>query len=164
MKRVLCFSLVLAVMLVSCSRKLHRPASKAPVIQGSKDSKTDKPVVVVIPEEPKTVAPVPVPREVTAFSEPLTVIDASGNIITSRSKLPPVIGAKVDYRRIARSFTPGQQKNLIYRFQLLPPRVLYVPDNLASTSVRGTYIIFKKKFWYWKEADGLFHLDKTYYQ
>lgn len=116
----------------------------------------------MIPEETKPTAPAS--REVTPFSEPLTVIDASGNIITSRSKLPPEIGAKIDYRRIARSFTPGQQKNLIYRFQLLPPRVLYVPENLASTSVRGTYVIFKKKFWYWKQADGLFHLDKTYYQ
>lgn len=161
MKRVLCFSLLLAVVLVSCSRKLHTPTSKAPVIQGANDSKTDKPLVI-IPEDPKPA--VPAPREVTAFSEPLTVIDASGNIITSRSKLPSEIGAKIDYRRIARSFTPGQKKNLIYRFQLLPPRVLYVPENLASTSVRGTYVIFKKKFWYWKQADGLFHLDKTYYQ
>jgi hypothetical protein len=163
MKRVLCFSLLLAVVLVSCSKKLHTTTSKAPVIQGSNESKTDKPLVI-IPEEPKPVAPVPAPREATAFAEPLTVIDASGNIITSRSKLPPEIGAKIDYRRIARSFTPGQKKNLIYRFQLLPPRVLYVPENLASTSVRGTYVIFRKKFWYWKQADGLFHLDKTYYQ
>lgn len=163
MKRVLCFSLLLAVVLVSCSRKLQTPTSKAPVKQGSTDSKTDKPLVIT-PEEPKPVAPVPAPRELTAFAEPLTVIDASGNIITSRSKLPPEIGAKIDYRQIARSFTPGQKKNLIYRFQLLPPRVLYVPENLASTSVRGTYVIFKKKFWYWKQADGLFHLDKTYYQ
>ncbi len=162
MKRVLCFSLVLAVMLVSCSRKLQPTASKTPVIQESKNNKADQPVTVFIPEEPKTA--VPATREITAFSEPLTVIDASGNIITSRSKLPPEIGAKIDYRRIARSYTPGQQKNLIYRFQLLPPRVLYVPENLASSSVRGTYIIFKKKFWYWKQADGLFHLDKTYYQ
>jgi hypothetical protein len=162
MKRVLCFLLVLAMVLVSCSRKLQTPVSKTPVMQGSKNSKTEPPVTVIIPEEPKPAAPAP--REVTAFSEPLTVIDASGNIITSRNKLPPEIGAKIDYRRIARSFTPGQQKNLIYRFQLLPPRVLYVPENLASTSVRGAYIIFKKKFWYWKQADGLFHLDKTYYQ
>lgn len=162
MKRILCFSLLLTVVLVSCSRKLQTPASKTPVIQRSKDSKTEQPVTVIIPEGPKPAAPAP--REITAFSEPLTVIDASGNIITSRSKLPPEIGAKIDYRRIARSFTPGQKKNLIYRFQLLPPRVLYVPENLASTSVRGTYVIFKKKFWYWKQADGLFHLDKTYYQ
>lgn len=162
MKRVLCVSLVLAVMLLSCSRKLPAAGSKTAVVKGSKERIADKPVAVMIPEETKPAAPAS--REVIPFSEPLTVIDASGNIITSRSKLPPGLGAKIDYRRIARSFTPGQQKNLIYRFQLLPPRVLYVPENLASTSVRGSYIIFKKKFWYWKQADGLFHLDKTYYQ
>lgn len=163
MKSVVFFLLLLALLLGSCSRKLHTAVSQKPVIQQPKDSKTDKPVAVIPP--PEEVKPaVPPPIETPAFAEPLTVIDARGNIITPRSKLPPEMGAKIDYRLIARSFTPGQQKNLIYRFQLLPPRVLYVPDHLASNSARGTYVIFKKKFWYWKQADGLFHLDKTYYQ
>ena len=92
------------------------------------------------------------------------LVDETGKIITSRSKLPAEIASKVDYKKITRSFTPDQRQNLIYRFKMVPPRVLFVPEKLASKSAKGTYCIYKKKFWYWKKEDGLFYLDETYYQ
>lgn len=56
------------------------------------------------------------------------------------------------------------KKNLVYRYKMIPPKVLYVPEGYVSKSARGKYIIYRKKFWYWQQADGLFHLDPTYYQ
>jgi predicted metal-dependent phosphoesterase TrpH len=94
----------------------------------------------------------------------MIVINESGKVITSRDKLPAEIATKVDYSKISRSFTPAQRQNLIYRFKMVPPRVLYVPEQLTSKTARGTYVVYKKKFWYWKKEDGLFHLDETYYQ
>lgn len=94
----------------------------------------------------------------------MIVIDEGGHVITTKDKLPDEIAAKVDYRKITRAFTPDQRQNLIYRFKMVPPRVIFVPDNLSRTSAKGTYCVFKKKFWYWKKEDGLFHLDETYYQ
>ncbi len=94
----------------------------------------------------------------------MVVIDEKGSIITSRDNLPDEIAAKVNYKQIARSFTPAQRTNLIYRFKMVPPRVLFVPKELAQHSTKGYYCIYKKKFWYWKKEDGLFYLDDTYYQ
>ena len=94
----------------------------------------------------------------------MIVIDEKGQIITSRDNLPDNIASKVDYKKITRSFTPAQRQNLIYRFKMVPPRVLFVPDKLVSKTARGYYCVYKKKFWYWKKEDGLFYLDETYYQ
>jgi hypothetical protein len=41
--------------------------------------------------------------------------------------------------------------------------VLNVPESLAKTNAKGTYYVYKKKFWYWKKGDGYFYLDETYY-
>jgi hypothetical protein len=95
---------------------------------------------------------------------PMIVIDDQGQVITSREKLPADIATKVDYGKISRGYTPAQRQNLIYRFKLVPPRVLYVPDQFATTNGKGTYVVYRKKFFYWKKADGLFHIDETYYQ
>lgn len=94
----------------------------------------------------------------------MIVIDEKGKVITTRDKLPPDFTGRVDYAKISRGFTPAQRQNLIYRFKMVPPRVLFVPDQLASRSAKGTYVVYRKKFWYWKKEDGLFHLDETYYQ
>ena len=106
-------------------------------------------------------APAPVVKN---FSAPMVVIDAGGKIITSRENLPEDIAGKVKYSEIARAYTPIQKNNLIVRFKIVPPKVLYVPKEFAKSSAKGSYIIYKKKFWYWKKEDGLFHLDDTYYQ
>lgn len=147
MNRVLLLLIGFTV-LISCSKKTHPAANK-----GSK-----APVSTTHPETlPSSPPPV-------TMASPMIVINESGKVITSRDKLPADIAPKVDYSKISRSFTPAQRQNLIYRFKMVPPRVLYVPEQLTSKTARGTYVVYKKKFWYWKKKDGLFHLDETYYQ
>ena len=118
-----------------------------------------------IPEktEPATAIPAPV-ESVPAAPLPaaMIVIDGYGRVLTPVDKLPdPKL--KPDYSQIARSFTPQQLANLKARYKTVPPKVLYVPEQYTKKSSKGTYCIYKKKFWYWKKADGLFYLDETYY-
>lgn len=94
---------------------------------------------------------------------PMIVIDGMGNVITPKEKLPEEIAAKADYRALSRAFTPNQRTNLIYRYKIVPPRILFVPESYIKTSARGKYIVYRKKFWYWQKEDGLFYLDETYY-
>ena len=159
MKRlVLCASVVLMV-LTSCSKKTHPSVSNPP--NSSKSAVIEPPGNKEITTVPIIVTPV---SPTVVLTSPLIVIDGTGEVINSRSKLPPEIASKVDYNAITRSYTPAQKQNLIFRFKMLPPRVLYVPDRLVSKSARGFYCVYKKKFWYWKKEDGLFYLDETYYQ
>ena len=145
MKRIVLFMFVVLIAVTSCNKKIHTSTGK------TSSNKT------IIP----SVTP---PPAVVAFANPMIVIDEKGNVITSRDKLPHEIAVKVDYPKISRSFTPAQRQNLIYRFKIIPPRVIYVPDHLISKTSRGSYCIYRKKFWYWKKEDGLFYLDETYYQ
>ena len=94
----------------------------------------------------------------------MIVIDANGRIITPLAKLPVQDNLKPDYTKIARAFTPAQKANLNLRYKMLLPKVIYVPEIYAMKSLKGTYSIYKKKFWYWKKEDGLFYLDETYYK
>lgn len=152
---VLCVSVVLMV-LTSCSKKTHPSVERS---SKSRDIPVESPVTTT------TVPPVVItPAPPLILSSPMIVIDGTGKIISSRDKLPAEIAAKVDYNAIARSYTPAQKQNLIFRFKMLPPRVLLIPDRFVSKSARGYYCVYKKKFWYWKKEDGLFHLDETYYQ
>jgi len=103
----------------------------------------------------------------TAIKEefvPMVVIDGMGNIITPKEKLPEYIAAKADYRILSRAFTPNQRTNLIYRYKIVPPRILFVPESYTKTTTRGKYVVYRKKFWYWQKEDGLFYLDETYYK
>jgi len=162
MKKELLILCIALSVLASCSKKTHPAISNSP-------KKADTPIIITQAEpatiNPETLPPAVLPPPVAAtMLVPLIVIDEKGEIITSRDKLPGDIGTKVDYKKIARSFTPAQRQNLIYRFKMIPPRVLFVPDKLASKTARGYYVVYKKKFWYWKKEDGLFYLDETYYQ
>lgn len=94
---------------------------------------------------------------------PMIVIDGMGNVITPKEKLPEEIAAKADYRVLSRAFTPNQRTNLIYRYKIVPPRILFVPESYIKTTARGKYVVYRKKFWYWQKEDGLFYLDETYY-
>jgi hypothetical protein len=91
------------------------------------------------------------------------VVDGMGTIKTPKSKLPPSVAQKVNYTSIARAFTPNQRKNLMYRFHTIPPKIIYVSPAFTQHSLKGTYCVYKKQFWYWQQADGLFYLDATYY-
>jgi len=93
----------------------------------------------------------------------MIVIDGYGNVLTPEEKLPDS-SIKPDYSQIARAFTPQQIANLKARYKTVPPKVLYVPDVYARKTYRGTYAVYKKKFWYWKKEDGLFYLDEIYYK
>ncbi len=155
----LCF----VVLVAACNRKIipsKTSKNKAPAPGAALPGKPVTPNAPVPPaatDSPAVINP-------AILGSPLIVIDGSGNIVTSKDKLPSDIATKVHLSSLARSFTPAQKKNLVYRFKMIPPKVLYVPEGYVSKSVRGKYIIYRKKFWYWQQADGLFHLDPTYYQ
>lgn len=100
----------------------------------------------------------------TAVTAPIIIVDGNGKIMVTETNLPPGASKKIFNSTSARAFTPAQQKNLAYRYHFIPPKIIYVPDNLGKTSARGTYYIYKNKFWYWKKNDGYFYLDENYYQ
>lgn len=120
----------------------------------------------------KKIIPVKTEPEVTenpanssnALPLAMIVIDGHGNVLTPKDKLPVDAGINPDYSKIARSFTPRELANLKIRYKTVPPKVIYVPEIYAKKTARGTYAVYKKKFWYWKQEDGLFYLDKTYYE
>ncbi|MDE3254269.1 MAG: hypothetical protein KGO92_15815 [Bacteroidota bacterium] len=170
MKKPVLILLLFSLGWISCSRKTVPPANtKAvtyqPVIKKQEPKEPVKEAVkepVVVTRDPEPAKPAPVKK--IKFSEPMIVIDDRGEIVTPKDQLPDEIAAKVDFKSITRAYTPDQRQNLIYRFKLIPPKVLYVPDQFSTKSARGEYCIYKKKFYYWKKEDGLFYLDETYYR
>lgn len=164
MNKFVLFSLAALLVLSSCSKKTHPTVSKT--------NKEPEHTVVVAKKEPETkpvtdtpvTTPNPAPEAAAAvFNSPMIVIDESGRVVTPADKLPADLSARVDYKKIAKGFSADQRKNLIYRFKMVPPKVLFVPADMSQKSAKGTYVIYKKKFYYWKKDDGLFHLDETYY-
>ncbi|MBV9988228.1 MAG: hypothetical protein JO301_11135 [Chitinophagaceae bacterium] len=163
MKRVFGLAASGILLLSACSKKNHPVASKTPVrssthAPAAESRQTESPAVINIPHD---IPPAPARNMAMA---PMIVIDEQGQVITSREKLPADIASKVDYGKISRGYTPAQRQNLVYRFKLVPPRVLYVPEQFATKNAKGTYVVYRKKFFYWKKADGLFHIDQTYYE
>jgi len=96
-----------------------------------------------------------------AEAAPTVVVSGDGKVVTPTVKTKS--GEKVYPVTSARSFTPNQKKNLMYRFKTIPPMVLNVPDSLAQKNANGSFYVLRKKFWYWKKADGFYYLDETYY-
>lgn len=139
--------IIVFVLIVSCSKKS--------VPNKSTNANPDKTAATEIP---------PTATTRVASVNAMVVIDANGRIITPLAKLPVEENLKPDYTKIARAFTPAQKANLNLRYKTLLPKVIYVPDIYAMKSLKGTYSIYKKKYWYWKQADGLFYLDETYYK
>jgi hypothetical protein len=99
-----------------------------------------------------------------AVNNTMVVADGYGNLITPQQSLPANSGVKYNSLELSKSFTVQQRANLQARYKTVPPRVLYVPEELASSSLKGSYYIYKKKFWYWKKPDGFYYLDPKYYQ
>ena len=110
-----------------------------------------------------TVAAAPVTSNASVYVKPIIIIDAHGNIVASPGDLPPTADKTILNTENARGYTPDQTKNLAYRYKYIPPKVLYIPDALTKTTSRGTYYVYRSKFWYWKKANGYFYLDETYY-
>jgi hypothetical protein len=92
------------------------------------------------------------------------VADGYGRLLTPEESLPQDAGIKYNNLQLSKGFTPQQRANLQARYHGIPPRVLYVPQEISSSSLKGNYYIYKKKFWYWKKTDGLYYLDQKYYQ
>jgi hypothetical protein len=99
--------------------------------------------------------PAPVPEA------PTVVVNGDGRVVNPTVSTKS--GAKVYPVTSARSFTPNQKKNLMFRFKTVPPKVLNVPESLTKKNAQGTYYVYKGKFWYWKKADGFYYLDENYY-
>lgn len=113
----------------------------------------------------KTVPPKPTSTTTTEAAKPAeetatVVVSGDGKVVNSTVKSS---SGKVYPVTQARSFTPNQKKNLMYRFKTIPPKVLHVPESLSKKNTQGTYYVLKKKFWYWKKSDGYFYLDENYY-
>jgi len=92
------------------------------------------------------------------------VADGYGRLLTPQESLPQDAGIQYNNLKLSKGFTPQQRANLQARYHAIPPRVLYVPQELSSSSLKGNYYIYKKKFWFWKKADGLYYIDPKYYQ
>lgn len=169
MKQLVLILTALALLIMGCGKKT------IPTRETTANTKTgaDKPVTVkpaTPPRDPgtdKTVkdsSTIETEKKESAILSPLIVIDGMGKILTPKHQLPAHIAAKADYGSLARAFTPNQRTNLVYRYKMIPPRVLFVPESFIQTSAKGKYIVYRKKFWYWQKQDGLFYLDETYYK
>jgi hypothetical protein len=157
------FLLLFAVIILfSCSKKT-KPTTSTPAKKNTESSSTVSSTNKNIPPELRDSLAVS-PSSNTAAAMPLVVIDGLGRMVTTKDKLPVEISNKVNYASMQRAFTPAQQQNLKYRYKMIPPKILYVPQQYVQKSLKGEYCIYKQKFWYWKKSDGLFYLDETYYQ
>ena len=94
----------------------------------------------------------------------MVIIDGHGNLMVKENQLPAGASRSILNLQNARAFTPEQTKRLVYRFHAVPPKVLYVPGSLVSSSPKGSYYIYHKKFWYWEKKDGYFYLDENYFK
>ena len=164
MKKICLLIIPVLLLVVSCRKKTIPSLGNMP-----KSAEKGNTVITVEPpvkttESPTVIVAPPVAVPSSAFSKPMIVIDETGKIITERDQLPEEIASKVDFKKISRSFTPAQRQNLIYRFKMVPPRVLFIPDAMSKKTAKGFYAVYKTKFWYWKKEDGLYYLDETYYQ
>ena len=98
-----------------------------------------------------------------AVNNIMVIADGYGNLVTPQQNLPANSGVKYNNLELSKSFTVQQRANLQARYKTVPPRVLYVPAQASSSSLKGNYYVYKKKFWYWKKSDGLYYLDQKYY-
>lgn len=93
----------------------------------------------------------------------LIVSNAYGKIITNQQSLPADANVEYNELQLSKGFSAQQLTNLKTRYNIIPPRVLYVNPVNQLSSARGSYFVLAKKFWYWKKKDGLFYLDEKYY-
>lgn len=161
MKKILpiLFAVILAT---SCARKTVPAATNNTTTNNTPTAPNTAVVSDNTTTTPVTMAPTATTR--VANVNAMIVIDGNGKILTPKDKLPVEDNLNPDYSKIARAFTPSQRANLTLRYKTVPPKIIYAPEVFTSKSLKGTYIIYKKKFWYWKKEDGLFYLDETYYK
>lgn len=93
----------------------------------------------------------------------MVIADGYGRLVTPKENLPQDAVVKYNNLQLSKGFTVQERANLQARYKMVLPRVLYVPQQYTSSSLKGVYYIYRKKFWYWKKSDGLFYLDQKYY-
>jgi hypothetical protein len=150
-------AIYLVCFLLSCSRKTVPSKPNYSLNDSTKNQAvvTDS-VTVVNPVVTDTV------KTVTTNSV-LVIADGYGRLLTPQQNIPQDAGIKYNTLQLSKGFSAQQLANLKARYNTVPPRVLYVPQQSSSKSLKGDYYIYKKKFWFWKRSDGLFYLDEKYY-
>lgn len=96
--------------------------------------------------------------------EVVIIIDGNQPPPETGKRLPPGQAKKIYGHKSAKVFAPGQRKKYEDKYGYVPPLVIQVPARLYSYSDGRAYYIYKNNFWYWKQRDGYFHLDKKYYR
>ena len=163
MKNVTLWFLCL-IIITACHRKaVPSKTTNATIVTNTAPTKKVNPPPNTSISEPKPDSAISAAPVAPAPSA-MIVVDGYGRILTPETKLPADTSVKADYTKISKGFTPQELANLKARYKTVPPRVLYVPEQYTLKSLRGTYCIYKKKFWYWKQEDGLFYLDEMYYK
>ena len=145
--------------LVSCSRKTA--PSKPTYSLGNDSNKVENNTVITT--DSTALKSVPPDSATATINAVMVIADGYGKLITPQQNLPNDGSIKYNNLQLSKGFTPQQRANLHARYQTIPPRVLYVPDQYSLSSLKGSYYIYKKKFWYWKKTDGLYYLDQKYY-
>jgi hypothetical protein len=155
---------VCLIIITACHRKaVPSKTTNATIVTNTAPTKKVNPPPNTSISEPKPDSAISAAPVAPAPSA-MIVVDGYGRILTPETKLPADTSVKADYTKISKGFTPQELANLKARYKTVPPRVLYVPEQYTLKTLRGTYCIYKKKFWYWKQEDGLFYLDEMYYK
>lgn len=157
MKKFL-FAIYFISILLSCSRK-SIPSKTNTEINNNNTNDTAMTITDSMNTNPSTTDS----ATTISANKVMIIADAYGRLITPEEDLPQDADIKYNNLQLSKGFTVQQRANLQARYNTVPPRVLYVPAQYSSSSLKGSYYILKKKFWYWKKSDGLYYLDQKYY-
>lgn len=156
MKKYVCLLLSLSI-LAACHRKnIPSKTNNATIVNGNNDNGNVFASDSALTKKDSVV----ITNSTRAF---LIISNGYGKIITPQQLLPADNNVQYDAFQLSKGFSAQQLTNLKTRYNVIPPRVLYVNPANQLNSARGSYYILLKKFWYWKKEDGLFYLDEKYY-
>jgi hypothetical protein len=165
--RIQLFYVLLVVLVTACSKKIILTTQNGSVKPNNQSNGT----TVLKPNNDKNNTPITATVDSSlkvdykkVVGKAFVVIDGNGNIVTPKTQLPTALQAGLHLQEIARAFTPAQKANLNLRYKTLPPKIIYADEGFVQKSLKGNYIIYKKKFWYWQQKDGLFYLDEVYFK
>ena len=150
---IICYTLFIA----GCSRKTILPKPNV-VLENNNNNHVD-----TANKKPADISTDSSTAAATSPALVMIIADGYGRLITPQQNLPADSSVQYNSLQLSKDFTVQQRANLQARYNTVPPRVLYVPQQYALSSLKGVYYIYRKKFWYWKKQDGLFYLDQKYY-
>ena len=150
-------------LLASCAKRTVPAKPNAYISPNNNSSNNNSPVIVPGNNAGNAEATID-SVSVAPMALVMVVADGYGRLITSKERLPADAGIKYNALQLSKGFTAQERSNLQARYKTVPPRVLYVAEQYRKESFKGSYYIYRKKFWYWKKSDGLYYLDGKYYQ